>query len=83
MLVPGDTIRRVRLFHGFKVEQLAECIGVTARTVWRWEKEGLVVDSLPLQPGARSGPDWRRKYMNWLLERYEAPRVSDTRKKEG
>lgn len=83
MQVPGETIRRLRVFHGFTVAQFAEVFSVSARHVYRWERDGLTVDSLALDPGAVSGPDWRRKYMNWLLERFDAAHVTDNRKKGG
>ena len=83
VLVPGDTIRRVRLFHNLTRAEFAQSFGVTERTVFRWERDGVEPDALQLDPGARSGPEWRRKYMNWLLDRYEAAHVSDSRKKEG
>ena len=80
--MPAATIRLVRKFHSFTRDQFAEVFEVSLRTVFRWESEGVDPDSLALDPGARSGPDWRRKYMNWLLERFNAFHVSDTRKKQ-
>ena len=81
--IPADTIRRLRIFHGFSRVDFAEVFRVSERTVFRWEEQGVDPSTLALDPGARSGPEWRRKYLNWLLERYEALHVSDTRKKEG
>jgi transcriptional regulator with XRE-family HTH domain len=81
--VPAAIIRAVRIFHGFSRDQFAEVFQVSLRTVFRWESDGVDPASLQLDPGARSGPEWRRQYMFWLLERYEATGVSDTRKKEG
>ena len=50
------------------------CFDVTERTVFRWEQRG--VDPNLLEP------EWRRKLLLWLLERFEKTGVSDTRKKE-
>jgi transcriptional regulator with XRE-family HTH domain len=81
--IPAQTIRRLRAFHNFSREAFADVFKVTLRTVFRWERDGVDPASLQLDADAISGPEWRRKYMNWLLERYEAPGVTDTRKKQG
>ena len=78
--MPASTIRRVRIFHGFSRLDFAEVFQVSERTVFRWERDGVDPDSLALDPAARSGPEWRRNYMKWLLERFEAAHVSDNRK---
>lgn len=36
--LPGDIIRRKREALGMTREQLAELVGVEARTLWRWER---------------------------------------------
>lgn len=64
---------------------MAATFKVTERTVFRWERLGVNPETLPLDPNAHpdSGPDWRRKLLIFMLERLEAARVTDNRKKEG
>jgi transcriptional regulator with XRE-family HTH domain len=73
----------MRIFHSWTREDLAEAMRVSVRTVFRWERDGVDPATLQLDPGAKSGPEWRRNLLMWLLDRLEAPGVSDTRKKQG
>ena len=74
----------MRVFHGWDRDTMALCFKVSTRTVFRWERDGLDPDSLALDPNAHpnSGPDWRRKLLNFLLERFDSTAVTDSRKKE-
>ncbi len=81
--ISAETVRLVRIFHRLDRTDLAATFGVSVRTVFRWERDGVDPGALQLDPGARSGPDWRRKLMIWMVERYRDAAVSDTRKKEG
>ena len=83
--VPASTVRAVRIFHGFTREDFADVFEVTLRTVFRWERDGVDPMSLQLDPNAHpnAGPEWRRKYLIWLLDRYEQLRVTDNRKQQG
>ena len=83
--VPASTVRAVRLFHGFTRADFADVFEVTLRTVFRWERDGVDPTSLQLDPNAHpnAGPEWRRKYLIWLLDRYEQLRVTDNRKQQG
>lgn len=81
--MPAATIRAIRRFHEFTRDEFADVFGVDVRTIFRWEKEGVDPNALALDPGAVSGPEWRRKYMNWLLGRYLEYRLSLTPEKRG
>ena len=69
--VPASTIRAVRLFHRLSVAAFAGAFQVTARTIFRWEKDGVDLNAID--------PEWRRKLLIWMLERYRATSVSDNR----
>jgi transcriptional regulator with XRE-family HTH domain len=81
--VPASTIRAIRRMHALEREDFAQMFKVTVRTVFRWERDGVDPAILQLDPGAKSGPEWRRNLLTWLLGRLEATRVTDTRKKQG
>lgn len=83
--IPAATIRRLRAFHNVQREELAAMFEVSVRTVFRWEEGGVDPAALPLDPDAHpnAGPEWRRKLLFWMLDRFEKTGVSDTRKKEG
>jgi hypothetical protein len=80
--VPASTVRRLRLFHSWDVDTMAEAFRVSTRTVFRWEENGLDPGTLALDRNAHpnSGPDWRRKLLFFMLARLEAAGVSDNRK---
>jgi len=56
---------------------------LSLRTIYRWESRGVNPSSLPLDPKATKDASWRRNLLIWMLERYKATGVSDTRKKRG
>jgi hypothetical protein len=69
--------------HALNREDFALMFNITVRTVFRWERDGVDPATLQLDPGARSGPEWRRNLLTWLLDRLAATGVSDTRNREG
>lgn len=79
--IPAQTIRRLRLFYSHSQPQLAEVFQVSLRTIYRWESGGLVLAALKIDP-AGNPPDWRKKLLLWMLDRYEKTAVTDTRKQE-
>lgn len=82
--VSASTVRAIRLYHGWSPELMAQTFKLEVRTIYRWQYYGVCIENIKLDPEAHpaSGPQWRRKLLIFLLDRYEKTAVTDNRQTE-